>query len=203
MIRNKLFSKSIKNLSITDTTISKLNKIIYLNHNAIDSHITTSNLQNLNQSNNDKFFKNLMNHSSKSNNNNNNNNNNNLNKDLINKKANLGSTIRYLIENLPNSLNSTIDSNKLSNDIILRILPRSHPNIPIFKGLIVYLTTIKTLQLILTTFFINKNVKLHLSSIKILENNENSLLNNNELINLSNGILIENEINKNINGGLV
>ncbi|OUM51882.1 hypothetical protein BVG19_g1019 [[Candida] boidinii] len=208
MIRNKLFSRSIKNLSIIDSTYSKLSKIPNASHNlkltsdtlyvnpTITTTTSTDHSKDLKPPSNVKFFKNLVNRSSNVNNNSNDNNKDNLNKKLIDKKANLGTTIRYLIENLPNSLNSTLDSEKLSSDIILRILPRSHPNIPIFKGLIVYLTTIKTLQLILTTFFINKNVKLHLSSIKVLENTENSSLNNNELVNISNGISIMNEINK-------
>ncbi|ODV59339.1 Mco32p ASCRUDRAFT_26882, partial [Ascoidea rubescens DSM 1968] len=92
------------------------------------------------------------------------------------KLANLGEMVEKLEEMVPNILNEAIDSKLLSKNIILRILPISYPNLPILPGHLSYLTTCKTINLIVKNFVLNnRKVKLHISSIKIIESNFNGI----------------------------
>ncbi|ODV87924.1 hypothetical protein CANARDRAFT_26103 [[Candida] arabinofermentans NRRL YB-2248] len=104
-------------------------------------------------------------------------------KDKGNKKANLGSMIQMLQHKVPDLLTESLPAEYISKDVILRILPKSYPNIPEFKGSMVYHTTIKTIQLFLTSFYLNPGVKLHITNIKVME--PSNSLSTNELIELS------------------
>ncbi|ODV94184.1 hypothetical protein PACTADRAFT_51064 [Pachysolen tannophilus NRRL Y-2460] len=112
-----------------------------------------------------------------------------IDKDLQNRKANLGKTIEILESEIPNILNKLISSNLISSNIILRICPLSHPNLPLFKGYVTYVTTAKTLQVFLTQLILNPKVKLHIKDIKVIENrgitnkNANFIKNNSQILN--------------------
>lgn len=84
---------------------------------------------------------------------------------LQTRKANMGKMIDYLTTILPDALHTVPDSSYLAENIILRVAP-TVSNIPLLKGRVSYLTTLKATQFILTNFLLNPQVKLHITDIK-------------------------------------
>lgn len=102
---------------------------------------------------------------------------------IQNKKANMGKMVDYLTEILPNALHTIPDSSYLSENIILRVSPTVSPNIPILKGRVSYITTLKATQFILINFLLNPQVKLHITDIKPQLNQGGDFVRNGDLSN--------------------
>lgn len=92
-----------------------------------------------------------------------------IDKERQNKKLNLGKVLDVLNNEIPDILTTLISSDMISSDIIFRISPTSHPNLPTFKGYVPYVTTAKTLQLCLTQFILNPSVKVHITKTNVFE----------------------------------
>ncbi|CCH44215.1 hypothetical protein BN7_3774 [Wickerhamomyces ciferrii] len=87
------------------------------------------------------------------------------------KKANIGKIIDHLRNIIPDALHTVSDSQYLDDDIILRVAP-TITNLPILKGRVSYLTTLKATQFIMTNFLLNPKVKLHITDIKVEDHGE-------------------------------
>ncbi|GME80244.1 unnamed protein product [Ambrosiozyma monospora] len=105
----------------------------------------------------------------------------------LKRKRNLGEMVETLQAQIPNILTQQISSDLLSRNIILRILPNQFPNLPVLKGWVIATTTLKTLTLVLTSFYLNPKTKLHVSKIQIVEPSDSSTLGQNDLLDLSLG----------------
>lgn len=106
-----------------------------------------------------------------------------INKNKLNRKANLGSTIEMLQLKVPKLLQELLPEGSVSKNIIFRILPHKYPKMPLFKGYLLYSTTLKTLQLALTSFYLNPKTRIHITNIKVDE--PTSSMSSDELVNLS------------------
>ncbi|CAM9013088.1 unnamed protein product [Wickerhamomyces anomalus] len=95
----------------------------------------------------------------------------------------MGKMVDYLTEILPNALHTIPDSSYLSENIILRVSPTVSPNIPILKGRVSYITTLKATQFILINFLLNPQVKLHITDIKPQLNQGGDFVRNGDLSN--------------------
>lgn len=99
-------------------------------------------------------------------------------KEKQNKKANLGKLIEELKILLPNVLQKSLPKDIISKEILLRICPtyfeEFNAYLPALKGHVSYYTTLKTLQVVLTSVVLNPNVRLHLQNIKVLNPNEST-----------------------------
>ncbi|EGV62465.1 hypothetical protein PSN45_001225 [Yamadazyma tenuis] len=95
------------------------------------------------------------------------------------KKANLGKTIEELKILIPNMLKKSLPKQLISPDILLRICPTHFDELnyflPNIKGHVSYYTTLKTLQLVLTSIVLNPKVKLHIQSIKVMSPSESNI----------------------------
>ncbi|GMG56319.1 unnamed protein product [Ambrosiozyma monospora] len=105
----------------------------------------------------------------------------------LKRKRNLGEMVETLQSQIPNILTEQISSDLLSRNIILRILPNQYPNLPVLKGWVIATTTLKTLTLVLTSFYLNPKTKLHVSKIQIVEPSDSSTFGQNDLLDLSLG----------------
>lgn len=65
---------------------------------------------------------------------------------------NLGSTIAGLNNYMPNMLTVLPPDSLISKSIKFRLLPISHPNLPVLEGKIPYYTALKTSQFLLSNF---------------------------------------------------
>lgn len=111
---------------------------------------------------------------------------------ILQRKANLGTIIQVLQLNVPNLLTDLLPHEIVSQDIILKILPNKFPNIPIFKGYLMYSSSLKTIQKLLLLFYLNPESKLHITNIKVFE--PTNSMSSDELINFSiDNIPIQNE----------
>ncbi|KAG7811163.1 hypothetical protein KL921_002791 [Ogataea angusta] len=99
------------------------------------------------------------------------------------RKANLGTIIQMLQLKVPHLLQHNLPQEFLSQDIVLRLLPAQRPHIPVIRGVLLYNTTFKTLQLLVTSFFLNPEAKLHITHMNIKEARQS--LSNTDLVNLS------------------
>ncbi|KAH3664200.1 hypothetical protein OGAPHI_004551 [Ogataea philodendri] len=84
---------------------------------------------------------------------------------------------------IPTLLQSTIPATHLADNIVLKLLPKQKPHLPVVRGITLYNTTFKTLQLLLTSFYLNPQVRLHITHINIEE--PTGSLSSNDMINLS------------------
>ncbi|KAH3903207.1 Mco32p SCDLUD_000826 [Saccharomycodes ludwigii] len=102
----------------------------------------------------------------------------NPNKKSQSKLVNMGEMILYLERHgVPEMLNKTISSDKLSDNIILRVLPTTHPYLPVLRGKNSYKATMNTISLIVRNYLLlktNKNNK----------NNNNNSRNNTKIGNV-------------------
>ncbi|VEU19490.1 DEKNAAC100459 [Brettanomyces naardenensis] len=71
----------------------------------------------------------------------------------------------------------------VSKDIILRVLPHQLTKLPTIKGYLLYSTALRTLQLGLTSFYLNPHARFHITNIKVDE--PTSSMSSDELVNLS------------------
>lgn len=106
-----------------------------------------------------------------------------INKDKLTRKANLGSTIEMLQIRVPLLLQELLPETNVCKNIIFRILPHKYPNMPQLKGYLLYSTTLKTLQLALTSFYLNPKTQIHITNIKVEE--PTSSMSSDELVKLS------------------
>lgn len=90
-----------------------------------------------------------------------------LDKQKLLKRLNLGKVVDTLQEEIPDILTKLISSDLIASDIVFRICPTTHDKIPVFKGYMAYVTTAKALQLFMTQFILNPNVKVHIINTKI------------------------------------
>ncbi|KAG0682774.1 hypothetical protein C6P40_004021 [Pichia californica] len=141
----------------------------------------------------------LILYSNRNNTNNKNNNDKEIDTKLLTRKANLGTIIQMLQLKIPFMLTDLLPKDFISEKIILRILPNQFPNLPIFKGYLMYCSTLKAIQKILLMFYLNPESKIHISNIKIIE--PTNSLSSDELINISidNNVLENNNNNNNNN----
>lgn len=115
-----------------------------------------------------------------------------INKELLTRKANLGTVVQMLQIKVPNMLTDLLPPDFISDKIILKVLPHQFPNLPTFKGYLLYSSTLKAIQKILLMFYLNPESKIHISDIKIIE--PTNSMSSDELINLSiDGNFLENE----------
>lgn len=95
------------------------------------------------------------------------------------KRANLGKMIDELKVLLPNILKKSLPKQIISSDILLRICPTHFDEfnayLPNIKGHVSYYTTLKTIQVILSSVILNPNVMLHLQSIKVMNPQESNI----------------------------
>ena len=106
-----------------------------------------------------------------------------INKNLLERKANLGTIIQMLQLKIPNMLTDLLPPDFVSDKIILKVLPHQFPNLPTFRGYLLYSSTLKAMQKILLMFYLNPDSKIHISDIKIIE--PTNSMSSEELINLS------------------
>ncbi|GAV29075.1 hypothetical protein PMKS-002554 [Pichia membranifaciens] len=106
-----------------------------------------------------------------------------INKSLLERKANLGTIIQMLQLKIPNMLTDLLPPDFVSDKIILKVLPHQFPNLPTFRGYLLYSSTLKAMQKILLMFYLNPDSKIHISDIKIIE--PTNSMSSDELINLS------------------
>lgn len=87
--------------------------------------------------------------------------------------ANLGSTIEKLNGFIPNILHKSLPKSIIAPTVLLRICPTHFSDLnyylPNIKGHVSYYTTLKTLQIIVSSFILNPNVKLHIQFIKVIK----------------------------------
>ncbi|KAG7665649.1 uncharacterized protein J8A68_000855 [[Candida] subhashii] len=90
-------------------------------------------------------------------------------KEVLEKKANLGSIVEQLKTTIPNILEKSLEKSIISPHIHLRICPSQFDEnyLPNLKGHVTYYTTCKTIQLFLTSVILSPKVKLHIQSIRI------------------------------------
>lgn len=103
--------------------------------------------------------------------------------EYLSRKANLGSMIQLLQIKVPGMLTKLLPKEIISPDIMLKILPNQLPKLPVFKGYLVYSSTLTAIQKILLLFYLNPNSKIHINNIKIIE--PTNSMSSDELINLS------------------
>ncbi|ODQ45468.1 hypothetical protein PICMEDRAFT_17936 [Pichia membranifaciens NRRL Y-2026] len=106
-----------------------------------------------------------------------------INKNRLERKANLGTIIQMLQFKIPNMLTDLLPPDFVSDKIILKVLPHQFPNLPTFRGYLLYSSTLKAIQKILLMFYLNPDSKIHISDIKIIE--PTNSMSSDELINLS------------------
>lgn len=82
------------------------------------------------------------------------------------RRANLGHMVSYLRSIIPEALHKLPDSKYLDENIILRVAP-SVTSLPILKGRVSYLATLRATQFIMANLVLNKGVKLHIRAIDI------------------------------------
>lgn len=102
---------------------------------------------------------------------------------LLTRKANLGTIIQMLQLKVPDMLTDLLPQEFVSDKVILKILPNHFPNLPIFKGYLMYSSTLKAIQKILLLFYLNPESKIHISNIKVIE--PTNSMSSDELINLT------------------
>lgn len=91
------------------------------------------------------------------------------------KIVNLGKMTDQLQELIPNILNKSLPKSIISSDIMLRFIP-THVNesyLPSIKGHVSYYASLKAIQILTTAFILNPQVKLHIQSIKVIEEDSN------------------------------
>lgn len=93
------------------------------------------------------------------------------------KAANLGSMIEYLKLIIPESLNTVPDQSKLDENIQLRV-SQTITTVPIIKGKLSYLTSLKATQLIFKNFVLNSNTKFHILKNEVNYSNKFGILGN-------------------------
>lgn len=95
------------------------------------------------------------------------------------RKANLGKMIEDLKLLLPNVLKKSLPKLMISSDVLLRVCPTHFDEfnayLPNIKGHVTYYTTLKTIQMVLSSVILNPKVKLHLHSIKIMNPQESNI----------------------------
>lgn len=106
-----------------------------------------------------------------------------IDKKLLRRKANLGAIIQMLQIKVPNMLTDLPPQEIVSENIVLKVLPNQFPNLPLFKGYMMYATSLKTIQKLLLMFYLNPESKIHISNIKVVE--PTNSMSSNELITLS------------------
>lgn len=84
------------------------------------------------------------------------------------RKVNIGSMTDYLRAYVPQALQVVPDSTRLSPDITLRVAPSIH-NVPMIKGHMSYITTLRATQLILTTFVLHPDTQLQVVDLHVDE----------------------------------
>lgn len=87
----------------------------------------------------------------------------------LRRKANLGVMIEMTKSRVPDMLQVLLPEQYVSKDIILRVLPHQLPKLPEIKGYMLYATTVKTFQLLLTSFYLNPQSRLHITHLKVEE----------------------------------
>ncbi|GMM38358.1 Mco32 protein [Saccharomycopsis crataegensis] len=80
---------------------------------------------------------------------------------------NLNEMRSFLECQIPNLLQNSFEDGRLSDHVILRVCPHTHPLLPIIKNKYPYLIALKALRKLLTSFIINPKVRLHISSIHV------------------------------------
>lgn len=85
------------------------------------------------------------------------------------RKVNLGSMVEFIRDYVPVALTQLPDHDRLSDDITLRVAPTVHPNVPMIKGHMSYVTSLKATQLIFTTFLLHPQTQLHITDLEVDE----------------------------------
>lgn len=85
------------------------------------------------------------------------------------RRANLGSMIESLKDNVPHMLTHLLPHEIISPNIILRLLPTQLPNLPPLKGYTVYASTLKTLQQGLHMFYLHPKSKISITHMSVIE----------------------------------
>ncbi|OUT21643.1 hypothetical protein CAS74_003764 [Pichia kudriavzevii] len=117
--------------------------------------------------------------------------------EYLRRKANLGSMVQILQVKVPKMLNKLPPKEIISKNITLRVLPNQFPNLPQFKGYLLYSTALKAIQKLLSMFYLNPDSEIHVTNIKIIE--PTNSMSSDELIKLSiDNTLLENEKLENI-----
>ncbi|CAH6723556.1 hypothetical protein CLIB1444_16S01442 [[Candida] jaroonii] len=91
------------------------------------------------------------------------------------KVVNLGKVTDQLQDLIPNILNKSLPKSIISSDIMLRFIP-THVNesyLPSIRGHVSYYASFKAIQILTTAFILNPQVKLHIQSIKVIEEESN------------------------------
>lgn len=84
-----------------------------------------------------------------------------------NRRANIGHMVSYLRRIIPEALHTLPESQYLDENIILRVAPSVSTGLPILKGRVSYLATLRATQFIMGNLVLNKGVKLHIRSIDV------------------------------------
>lgn len=87
----------------------------------------------------------------------------------LSRRANLGSMIETLQDNVPQMLTHLLPHELISTNITLRLLPRQLPHLPPLKGYTVYASTLKTLQQGLHLFYLHPESKINVSHVSVIE----------------------------------
>lgn len=88
---------------------------------------------------------------------------------LAYKHANLGSMVSYLQTTVPNLLHELINEEKLDRNIKLQLLPTLYPQFSTFHGIIQYKAVMRTTQLIVKKFILNRICHLKIKDLRVIE----------------------------------
>lgn len=94
------------------------------------------------------------------------------------RRTNLGEITEYLInDGVPNFLQRSIKDSYLDEHIKLRLLPTTHPYMPILQGRTKYKASLNAIRLITNNLILKKKCLLHINSVTtLLKDKEESLL---------------------------
>lgn len=82
--------------------------------------------------------------------------------------------IDTITDTVPQMLSATLPKESLADDIVLRILPVSHPHIPAIIGRTKYQTTMKLLQFFVTTMLLPPTSQIQILSARVVEDSIHS-----------------------------